>query len=482
MAKRKDRRWMQRASASIKRRKTTGSFTRWCKAHGYGGVTSAAIAAGLRAGGKIAKKAAFAKAARKARHAQGGQIGGEEVASSTYVAPQPSPFDISEAEGYDYGNLPGDIGTILSVTPFRFRMPTEEEYDVGRGEYGWKGRSKMLAESAGIGLVESMIGKLGSKALGRIAKRAGKSASKMNPEDYITNIKPEEIDVNFKKLSEDLVNDPWVREHFRKNPYLTKKFRKQWGIDDDFGPMTRALKEYPQFGNKFKRRGDIDFVPEGWTDVRYNVGSYYPPKMRKMKLESGGVIEGDEFGLGGWIKDNLGGIFGGLKTLGGAALMATGFGAPLGVGLIGSGIGDIVGEVKGDMAANQQEDLYNQQLAEQDKIRTEMEARAEIDKKKYAATLDAGPSNNPFTPTFAFGGTLPLVPAEVEDDEVLRTPRGKLRKVSGKTHSQGGIDVMEEPGTLVYSDREIYKATGNTYAEEADIIRRRIAQLDKQLA
>ena len=254
----KDKRWMQKASRSMKKRKTVGSFTRWCKSHGYGGVTDAAIAAGLKAGGKIAKKAAFAKAARKARHAQGG------------------------------------------------------------------------------------------------------------------------------------------------------------------------------------------------------------------------VIEGDEFGLGGWIRDNISGVMGGLKTLGGAALMATGFGAPLGVGLIGSGIGDIAGEIKGDQMASQQEELYDQQLAAQKEMQQKQQ------QEEYLAGV--GGSENPFTPTFAFGGTMPLVSAEVEDDEVLRNPRGKLRKVSGKTHGQGGVDIMEEPGTLVYSDREIYKETGRTYAEEADIIRKRIAQLDKQLA
>ena len=72
----KDKRWMQKANRSMKRRGTVGSFTKWCKDHGYGGVTSEAIAAGLRAGGKIAKKAAFAKAARKARHGQGGMVQG----------------------------------------------------------------------------------------------------------------------------------------------------------------------------------------------------------------------------------------------------------------------------------------------------------------------------------------------------------------------------------------------------------------------
>lgn len=56
--------WMGKARESMVRRGTVGSFTAWCKRHGYGGVTAACIEAGLKAGGKIAKKASFAKAAK----------------------------------------------------------------------------------------------------------------------------------------------------------------------------------------------------------------------------------------------------------------------------------------------------------------------------------------------------------------------------------------------------------------------------------
>lgn len=252
--------WMTKASKRMKKKKSVGTFTRWCKDHGYGGVTSEAIEAGIRAGGKIAKKAAFAKAARKARHAQGGVITG--------------------------------------------------------------------------------------------------------------------------------------------NP--------------------------------------------------------------------------DEFGLGGWIKENVGGVVGGLKTLGGAALMATGFGAPLGVGLMSSGIGDIAGEIKGDQIASQQEELYGQQMG----VQREMLQKQQQD--EYLAGM--GGSENPYTPTFPYGGVLPYVEAEVEDDEVLQRPDGKLKKMSGKTHASGGIDVDEPVGTRVFSDREKYKVTGKTFAEEADVIRKQIAQLDNQLA
>lgn len=56
-----------------------GSFTSWCKSHGYGGVNSKCIAAGKNAGGAIAKKATFAANARKWRHADGGMITDDNI-------------------------------------------------------------------------------------------------------------------------------------------------------------------------------------------------------------------------------------------------------------------------------------------------------------------------------------------------------------------------------------------------------------------
>lgn len=67
MAKKK-KKWMQKAARSMKRRGTVGSFTRWCKKQGFRGVTNECIRRALKRGGALAKKAAFAKAARKARH------------------------------------------------------------------------------------------------------------------------------------------------------------------------------------------------------------------------------------------------------------------------------------------------------------------------------------------------------------------------------------------------------------------------------
>jgi len=62
MAKKK---WMGKARKSMQKRGTVGSFTRWCKAQGFSGVTAECIRKGLNSRSKaIRKKAGFAKAAK----------------------------------------------------------------------------------------------------------------------------------------------------------------------------------------------------------------------------------------------------------------------------------------------------------------------------------------------------------------------------------------------------------------------------------
>ena len=52
------------AAKRIEQKGTKGDFTAWCKRHGYKGVTNKCIQEALKAGGRAAKMAAFAKAAR----------------------------------------------------------------------------------------------------------------------------------------------------------------------------------------------------------------------------------------------------------------------------------------------------------------------------------------------------------------------------------------------------------------------------------
>ena len=59
------KKWIQKARERMERKGTVGSLTRWCKRQGFQGVTCECIRKGLKQGGKIAKKAAFAKAVSK---------------------------------------------------------------------------------------------------------------------------------------------------------------------------------------------------------------------------------------------------------------------------------------------------------------------------------------------------------------------------------------------------------------------------------
>ena len=56
---RKKKKWIQSAI------KKPGAFTAYCKGKGYEGVTNACISAGIKAGGKIAKRAHLARTLRR---------------------------------------------------------------------------------------------------------------------------------------------------------------------------------------------------------------------------------------------------------------------------------------------------------------------------------------------------------------------------------------------------------------------------------
>lgn len=64
--RKRKKKWIQKATKSMKRRGTTGTFTAWCKRQGYASVTAACIAKGKRSrSAAIRKKANFAANVRK---------------------------------------------------------------------------------------------------------------------------------------------------------------------------------------------------------------------------------------------------------------------------------------------------------------------------------------------------------------------------------------------------------------------------------
>jgi hypothetical protein len=90
--------------------------------------------------------------------------------------------------------------------------------------------------------------------------------------------------------------------------------------------------------------------------------------------------------------------------------------------------------------------------------------------------MDRG-SNNNFYP---YGGmTAPN--AEVELNEVAKTPDGQTIMFDGPSHEQGGIQTALPPGTQITSDRLINPMTGNTFAKDQASLERRKGALTRKL-
>lgn len=93
------------------------------------------------------------------------------------------------------------------------------------------------------------------------------------------------------------------------------------------------------------------------------------------------------YGFGSWLKNNAGNVF---KTIGGAALLATGIGASAGVGMMASGVGGMVGNI----GQSKEEENAEAQLLEQKK-------------NALAQSRLSGLTSNTNVATFKKGGHLP---------------------------------------------------------------------------
>lgn len=79
---------------------------------------------------------------------------------------------------------------------------------------------------------------------------------------------------------------------------------------------------------------------------------------------------------------------------------------------------------------------------------------------------------------FNMGGMVPqAVPITVEGQEVINTPSGNPTKVMGPSHEQGGVDMTVPEGTQVFSNDLKNPDTGNSFAQDADAIKK---QIEKQ--
>jgi hypothetical protein len=159
------------------------------------------------------------------------------------------------------------------------------------------------------------------------------------------------------------------------------------------------------------------------------------------------------------------------ETLGAASSFASALGpATGGVGtIISAGLG-LASGVAGLFEQKKQQDLANKQLEEQN---------AGI-RKDYMAGL--GSSYNPTGSVMAIGGQFNnMVDAEVEGGEVMKRPSGRLERVRGPKHEQGGVEVNRPEGTIVFSDR-LKAPCGKTFAQKASEIMKEMSKYEKLLA
>jgi hypothetical protein len=80
---------------------------------------------------------------------------------------------------------------------------------------------------------------------------------------------------------------------------------------------------------------------------------------------------------------------------------------------------------------------------------------------------------------FAYGGKAGTANINVEGDETLETPAGKVKQMKGPKHSSGGIDVNVPKGTKIFSDR--IKVDGKTMSERKLKRERTLKRINKML-
>jgi hypothetical protein len=166
------------------------------------------------------------------------------------------------------------------------------------------------------------------------------------------------------------------------------------------------------------------------------------------------------FSLGGILQDTAGGA-----SLGTAV---PGIGNVVG-GLIGAG----AGLVKGTFS----------HFRDKKKEKEAEEGAQEIRDKGIATMQQTGSINN-YIPTFEDGGVMPygMLNAELEKEEVTNAPNGTMKKFNLPTHkgATSANRMSLQPGTQVFSD-QLKTSKGKTFAEEADVIRKRKDKLQSIL-
>lgn len=183
---------------------------------------------------------------------------------------------------------------------------------------------------------------------------------------------------------------------------------------------------------------------------------------RKWRHEYGGLVP--EYSWGGVLTDTAAGA--GMGALSGSAVPGIGTAIGAAIGGAGAFLKGAVGEIMGNRA--EQAELAKQ--------------RVDNANMAFNTMMGAG-IQNPFAPTFALGGKVGLVNAEIEKGETAVSPDGTMYEYSLPTHANAMGDNFKyfDPGTMIFSDKLKFNKH-RTFAQEQNRYKKISDKADKTLS
>lgn len=183
---------------------------------------------------------------------------------------------------------------------------------------------------------------------------------------------------------------------------------------------------------------------------------------KKWKHEDGGLIP--EYSWGGVLADTAAGA--GMGALSGSAVPGIG----TAIGAVIGGAGAFLKGAVGEITGNKEEKLA---LAKQ-----------RVDQANIGFNNMMGSGlQNPFTATFAMGGRVGMVNAEIEKGETAVSPDGTMTKYSLPSHANTTGDNFKyfDPGTMIFSDKLKF-SKNKTFAQEQNKYKKISEKAEKAIA
>ena len=182
---------------------------------------------------------------------------------------------------------------------------------------------------------------------------------------------------------------------------------------------------------------------------------------KKWKHEDGGLIP--EYSWGGVLADAAAGA--GMGALSGSAVPGIG----TAIGAVIGGAGAFLKGAVGEITGNKQEKL---ELAQQ---------RIAQANNSFNTMMGNG-IQNPFTATFAMGGRVGSINAEIEKGETALSPDGTMYKFQLPSHANSVGDNFKsfDPGTMIFSDKLKF-SKNKTFAQEQNRWLKLSAKADKTI-